>query len=184
MKVYVSGAESGGKSTICRYIREKYKLPMINEVARSVLAEKEINLDLLRTNLDLVDSYQTAIFYKQIEEEVKFDNFISDRSVIDCLAYSGAYSRVLPQLISDNKLKCHIAKLKNEKYCIFFIRPQKSIMVSDGVREHLVWENMVSIDANIKFLLKMFDLKYFEINTPSMQERINLVDNVLELMRG
>jgi nicotinamide riboside kinase len=181
MKIYVSGAESGGKSTICRYIREKYKLSMINEVARSVLAEKEINLDLLRTNLDLVDSYQTAIFYKQMEEETKYESFISDRSVIDCLAYSGAYSRVLPQLVSDPKLGSHIAKLKSEKYCIFFVRPQKSIMVADGVRENLVWENMIGIDANIKFLLKMFDLRYFEINTPSMQERINLVDNVLGL---
>ena len=44
---------------------------MIAEVARGVLAEMEAQLDALRSNLDLVDHYQTEVFERQIEAEVK-----------------------------------------------------------------------------------------------------------------
>lgn len=48
MKVYFVGAECTGKSTLCRYVAEKYNLKMITEVARSVISEKEMDFSTIR----------------------------------------------------------------------------------------------------------------------------------------
>ncbi len=69
MKVYFIGSHSSGKTTLARYVKDKYRLPMITEVARAILSEKELHLDSLRTNLDVVDDYQSQIFWRQLEEE-------------------------------------------------------------------------------------------------------------------
>ena len=37
-RIYLVGAHSTGKTTLARWIRDRYRLPMISEVARGVLA--------------------------------------------------------------------------------------------------------------------------------------------------
>jgi nicotinamide riboside kinase len=182
MKIYFTGSTSVGKTTIARYTAQKFNLSFINEVARSVLAEKELNIDMLRTNLDVVDSYQETIFYRQIQEENKYDNFVSDRS-FDNLAYCASYSRVLNKLLNSQELKDYIEKLKQKDVIIFFVRPNRSTMKQDGVRETIDWDAIISVDGMIKFMLEMFDLNYININTPSIQERIKLVDTVINYSR-
>lgn len=179
MKVYFVGAHSTGKTTCARYVSEKYKLPMITEVARAVLSEKELHLDSLRYNMDLVDDYQEAIFLRQLAEEAaKVDNFVSDRS-FDCLAYAAQHTRILPKLIGSPDLGPYLAKLREPGSFIFFVRPSKATMKADGVRESLTWDGVVAIDAMIKFMLVQWELPYFQINIDNMQERVKLIDAVL-----
>ncbi len=54
-RIYLVGAHSTGKTTLARWVRDRYGLPMIAEVARGVLAEMEERLDALRSDIDLVD---------------------------------------------------------------------------------------------------------------------------------
>lgn len=180
MKVYFVGAHSTGKTTCARYVSEQYKIPMITEVARQILSEKELHLDSLRTNLDVVDDYQKAIFYRQIEEEKKFGQYVSDRS-FDCLAYAAQHSRILSQLLNAPELQDYLNVLKSPESFIFFVRASKATLSADGVRESLNWDGVVSIDAQIKFMLEMFGLRYFQINIDNMQERTRLIDSVLSL---
>lgn len=180
MKVYFIGAHSTGKTTCARYVSETYKIPMITEVARMILSEKELHLDSLRTNLEVVDDYQTKIFYRQIEQESKHSDFVSDRS-FDCLAYAAQHSRILPELLNSEELKRYLSVLREPDSFIFFVRPSKATLKADGIRENLTWDGVVSIDAQVKFLCQMFQLRYFQINTDSMQERVNLIDSVLSL---
>jgi dephospho-CoA kinase len=183
MRIYLCGAHSSGKSTIARYISTKYNFKMITEVARKVLSERELSLDSLRTDLDVVDSYQKEIFLRQIkeEEEVK-DNFVSDRS-FDCLAYTAQHSRILAELLRSKDLSKYLDSLRKKDCIIFFVRPSKATLKADGIRESLSWDGIVSIDAQIKLLLEMWELRYFPINTDNMQERIRLVDNVISLLQ-
>lgn len=178
MKVYFVGSHSTGKTTCARYVSETYQIPMITEVARTVLAEKELHLDSLRTNLDVVDDYQKHVFFRQIAEEEKYPTFVSDRS-FDCLAYAAQHSRILPQLIADGRMDQYIEILKMPDAFIFFVRPSKATLKADGVRESLTWDGVVAIDAQIKFMLEMWQLRYFQINTDNMQERVRLIDSVL-----
>jgi nicotinamide riboside kinase len=174
------GSHSVGKSTLARYVSQTYHLPLLTEVARQILSEQELQMDTLRTDLNVVDDYQMKIFHRQVEQENKYVDFVSDRS-FDCLAYAAQHSRTLSKVLKDPILIDYVEKLRKQESIIFFVRPHKAIMREDGVREHLTWDGMIAIDAHVKFLCEMFDLRYFQINTDNMQERIRLVDAVLSL---
>jgi cytidylate kinase len=178
MKVYIAGSHSCGKTTLAHYISKKYNLPMISEVARQVLSERELHIDSLRHNLDLVDSYQAEVFYRQLKEESKHDSFVSDRT-IDNLAYAAQHSRILPKLLVSEELQTYVSKLRENDSTIFFVRPSKVTLKMDGVRESLTWDGVIAIDAMVKFLLEMYRLPYYQINMDNMQERVRLIDTVL-----
>lgn len=180
MKVYFVGSHSTGKTTCARYVSEKHQLPMITEVARMILSEKELHLDSLRTDLRIVDDYQMQIFKRQIEEEQKYKYFVSDRS-FDCLAYAAQHARVLPEALKSEELVSYLANLRDPQSFIFFVRPSKATLKADGVRESLTWDGVVAIDAKIKFMLEMWELRYFQISMDNMQERARLIDSVLSL---
>jgi hypothetical protein len=156
-------------------------MPMITEAARTILSEKELNIDSLRYNLDIVDDYQSSIFKRQLEEENKFSNFVSDRSLLDCLAYTAQHARCLSNLINSPELPAYIESLRDPNSVIFYVRPSKATLKADGVREAISWDGVVAIDAMIKVFLQMWNLKYFQINTDNMQERVNLIDSVLPI---
>lgn len=178
MRVYLVGSHSSGKSTLARYVSEKYKIPMIVEVARQVLSEKELPLDSLRADLETVDSYQLQVFYRQLKEEKKYTNFVSDRS-FDNLAYAAQHSRILSQLINSAEFKEYVDILKSDESYIFFVRPSKATLKVDGIREALRWDGIIAIDAMVKFLIEMYSIPYFQINMHNMQERVRFVDTVL-----
>lgn len=178
MKVYFVGSHSTGKTTCARYVSEKYKLPMITEVARAVLSEKELRLDGLRYDLDLADNYQNAIFERQLTEEGKFPAFVSDRS-FDCIAYTAQHTRILPAILASQELQAYITRLLAPDSFIFFVRPSKATLKADGVREAINWDGVVAIDAMVKFMLEMWQLRYFQINVDNMQERARFIDSVL-----
>lgn len=182
MKVYFIGAHATGKSTLARHVSKNYKIPMITEAARSVLSERELHLDSLRTDLDLVDDYQRTVFYRQIEEENKYTSFVSDRS-FDCLAYAAQHSRILPELLSSEQLTKYLGILRNPDAFIFFVRPSKATLKADGVRESLNWDGVVAIDAQIKFMLEMWELPHYQISIDNMQERAKLIDSVLNIRK-
>lgn len=183
MKIYVTGAHSSGKTTLARYVSEKYKLPMLTEVARAILSEKELNIDSLRYNLDVVDDYQTSVFKRQLEEEQKVSDFVSDRSLLDCLAYTAQHSRCLYNLINSPEVGPYIDSLRAPDSVIFYVRPSKATLKSDGIRETINWDGIVAIDSYIKFMLCMWNLPYFQINMDNMQERVGLIDSVLSLSK-
>jgi ABC-type molybdenum transport system ATPase subunit/photorepair protein PhrA len=183
MKIYFIGSESSGKTTLARYTANKLKLPMLTEVARTVLAERELSVDSLRTNIDIVNSYQEEVFLRQIKEENKITTgFVSDRS-FDNLAYAANYSTIFSKLMASDECIEYIQKIKKEissgETKIFFVRPCKSILKNDGVRETVFWENAVAIDAMIKMLTQLFDIKCIHIYKDSMQERVQLLDAVI-----
>jgi hypothetical protein len=180
MKVYFVGSHSTGKTTCARYVSEKYKLPMITEVARAVLSEKELHLESLRYDMDLVDEYQRAILSRQLDEEAKQKSFVSDRS-FDCLAYAAQHTRILPELLAYATERNYIQNLKSPDSFIFFVRPSKATLKSDGVRESINWDGVVAIDSMVKFMLEMWQLRYFQINIDNMQERVRLINSILSL---
>jgi nicotinamide riboside kinase len=179
MKIYFSGSHSSGKSTIARYTANKYNLPLLPEIARMVLAEQELQVDALRSDINAVNDYQSAVFARQIEEEKKHQSFVSDRCLIDAVVYATQHSAIGANLIQSPEFKTYIDELHSN--ILFFVRPSKATLKNDGVREHLTWDGIVAIDAMIKFVLEINSIRYFQINTDSMQERIRLVDAVLSL---
>lgn len=184
MKIYFCGAHSTGKSTLARYVSEKYNLPMISETARMILSEQELQIDSLRCNMDVANKYQKEVFERQILEEQKHMSFVSDRSIIDVLAYTAQHTNVLRELLDHTSLTDYITKLLAPDSILFFVSPAKATLSADGVREAINWDGVISINAMIKLLLEMFKIRYFQINVESMQERTKLIDSILSLQNN
>lgn len=181
MKVYFCGAHSVGKTTIARYAAEKYGFTMLNEVARLVLAERELQLNSLRADVSLVDSYQQEVFNRQIFEEKQHEHFVSDRSLIDCVAYAAQHSRISNKLVNSEDFLNYLDVLNDPDVLLFYVKPSKMTLKNDGTRENVSWDAIISIDAMIKCILELYSVKYFQINTDNMQERSRIVDAIISL---
>jgi hypothetical protein len=178
MRIYFIGAHSTGKTTMARYVSRQTGLPLLPEVARMVLAERELAMETLRSDLDVVDSFQEEIFRRQMQVEKDIDSFVSDRS-FDNLAYAAQHARVLHKILNQKGLRQYIDGLKLPDVTLFYIRPVHATLRNDGIRETIDWDELIRIDGAIKFMLEMWGLRYFMISTGSMQERARLVDSVL-----
>jgi len=178
-RIYLVGAHSTGKTTLARWIRDRYGLPMISEVARGVLAEMEEQLDAIRSNLDVVDRYQTMVFERQLAAEAEHEGpFVSDRAFCN-LAYAAHHATVLGDLASDPRLREYMKRV--EEGIVFFLRPHPELLSADGVRAGVAWEEVVRIDGMVKLMLEMFRVPYLPVESLSMQERVRLVERVLDL---
>lgn len=178
-RIYLVGSHATGKTTLARWVRDHYGVPMIAEVARSVLAEMEENLSTLRTDIALVNRYQLEVFARQIAAEHKVGGpFVSDRAFCN-LAYAAHHSTVLGQVFRDKRLVDYMDWVRSG--IVFYLRPHKDLVVADGVRAGLDWEEVVRIDGMVKLLLEMFDVPYIPVESLSMQERVRLVERVLGL---
>jgi adenylate kinase family enzyme len=178
MRVYFIGAHSTGKTTMARYVSKKTGLPLLPEVARMVLAERELAMESLRSDLDIVDSFQREIFSRQIAIEKDLDAFVSDRS-FDNLAYAAQHARVLRSILSEKSLTEYIDRMRGPDTLLFYIRPVQTTLRNDGVREQVDWDELIRIDGAIKFMLEMWGLDYYMVCSGSMQERARLVDSIL-----
>ncbi|MCA8981251.1 MAG: ATP-binding protein [Planctomycetes bacterium] len=178
-RIYLVGAHSTGKTTLARWIRDRYGLPMISEVARGVLAEMEEQLDSLRTDVDLVDRYQAEVFRRQITaEEQQLGAFVSDRAFCN-LAYAAQHATILHQVAADPKLSAYIDSVRSG--LVFYLRPHRDLLCEDGVRAGVEWEEVVRIDGMVKFMLEWFGISYIPVDALSMQERMRLTERVLDL---
>ena len=178
-RIYFVGSHATGKTTMARYVSDRYHLPLISEVARSVLAEMEISLDQIRSNLDTVNRYQFEVFRRQIQEEqTACGGFVSDRAFCN-LAYAAEHSTLIADIFRDPCLQSYMDWVG--RGLVFFVRPHPDLVQSDGVRAGLRWEDVVRVDGMVKLLLEMYGIPYITIASLSMQERARLVDEVIEL---
>ncbi|MCA3009972.1 MAG: ATP-binding protein [Phycisphaerales bacterium] len=179
IRVYLVGAHATGKTTLARWVRDHYGIPMIAEVARGVLAEMEAKLDTLRTDIALVNRYQYEVFRRQIDAENAVGGpFVSDRAFCN-LAYAAHHSTILADIFRDRKLGEYMNWVRQG--IVFFVRPHRELVVADGVRAGLEWEEVVRIDGMVKLLLEVFGVPYIPVESLSMQERVRLMERVLDL---
>jgi nicotinamide riboside kinase len=178
-RIYLVGAHSTGKTTLARWVRDEYGLPMISEVARGVLAEMEARLDSLRTDVALVNRYQQEVFERQIAAERSHaGSFVSDRAFCN-LAYAAQHSTILADITRDSKLRNYMDSVRGG--LVFYLRPHRELLAEDGVRAGVAWEEVLRIDGMVKLLLEMFGISYIPVESLPMQERIRLMERVLEL---
>lgn len=180
-RVYLVGAHSTGKTTLARWVRDHYGLPMISEVARGVLAEMEAQLGSLRSDVALVDRFQTEVFTRQIEAEQQMaGGFVSDRAFCN-LAYAASHSTILANIATDPRLATYMDHVRSG--LVFFVRPHRELLTADGVRENPEWDEVVRIDGMVKLMLEMFAVPYIPIASLAMQERVRLLQRVFALAR-
>jgi hypothetical protein len=139
----------------------------------------EAKLDTLRTDIALVNRYQYEVFRRQIDAENAVGGpFVSDRAFCN-LAYAAHHSTILADIFRDRKLGEYMNWVRQG--IVFFVRPHRELVVADGVRAGLEWEEVVRIDGMVKLLLEVFGVPYIPVESLSMQERVRLMERVLDL---
>jgi nicotinamide riboside kinase len=177
MRIYFVGSHATGKTTLCRWVSQRYGLPMITEVARAVLAELEANFDAMRTDMDLVAEYQRRVFDRQVAVEKLHDGaFVSDRA-FDTVAYAAEHTTILAEILGDRQFADYMQWVSEG--VVFFLRPHPSLLKEDGVRAGVSWESVLRIDGMVKLLLEQHRISYLPLESVSMQERVRAVEFVL-----
>lgn len=177
MRIYFVGSHATGKTTLCRYVSRHYGLPMITEVARGVLAEMETSFDALRTDIELVATYQRKVFERQIAtERVHAGGFVSDRA-FDNLAYAAEHTTILADLLGDGAFTDYMQWVANG--IVFFLRPHPSLLKDDGIRAGVSWDSVLRIDGMVKLLLEQHRIRYLPVESLSMQERVRILEFVI-----
>ena len=179
MKVYFVGSHSTGKTTLSRYVSNQYQLPMISEVVRQVIAEMELSLEALHTDIGLADELQREVFSRQTQAHQKYpDGFVSDRA-FDNIAYCAEHAMITSKLFASEEFADYVEEIKQDSV-VFFVRPHRALLKEDGVRVNVTWDSVLLIDGMIKLLLELHGVDYMLINTPNMQERCRIIDFVLK----
>jgi predicted ATPase len=182
MRIYFVGSHATGKTTMTRYVSQKYGLPMISEIARAVLAELETSFDSLRTDMDLVAEYQRRVFERQVQvEKQQGSGFVSDRA-FDNLAYAAEHTLAVGEMMADDSYRQYTEWVAQG--IVFFVRPHRDLLKDDGVRAGVTWESVLRIDGMVKLMLEQSRIPYLPIESSSMQERARAVDFVLRRVSG
>ncbi len=88
MKIAVSGVHGIGKTTDVQRIGEEFNLEILPEQARYLL-NTEYPFQEVDSNLSVFMDFQTEVLNRQVKllEENQYNNFVTDRTPIDSLAY-------------------------------------------------------------------------------------------------
>ena len=178
MKIYFIGSQSTGKTTLARFFSKYYNIPLLGETIRKVVAREEVSLNKIYNNIDEINRFQMLLLSEQIEIEDQHKSYISDRG-FDFIIYAAEYSTITNIIYNQEVFQKYMDRFFDNNTYTFFIRPQKDLMIGDDFRHNLNWEEINRIDGMFKFFMEMNKIRYFSINMLNLQERINLIKNII-----
>lgn len=152
----------------------RLRLPLLPETAREVV-ELGFKLDK-----DATPETETLIFLKQFNNELSTPEFVSDRSLVDVMAYAGWVLDNQPRR-KENALWEECEELAERhlrtNYSHVFYLPIEFPIVPDGLRPEDP-EFQKEIDRRIVTLLDTHGLTYDTVGG-SVDERIEKIDGYL-----
>lgn len=151
-RIAISGSHGVGKSRLAKQLSELLLLPRIDEAARSVADGWFADSEAIRSappGQKLL--FQLCVFHKQIHEEDRLQEFVSDRSVFDTVAYSIYYR--IPGKITDSLTEEAIKHSKGYDLIIYCPIPEDGgAPTADGFR-FADSESQAEIDRILQDLL-------------------------------
>lgn len=179
--VYFVGADRGGKTTLCRYVRDAYRLPMLGEAARMVLHRDEDDFARIRATGASASKYQCDVFNRQLrEEDAAKAPYVSDRA-FDNLAYASEHGRNFKELY-DALPSAYLERLRAS--VVFFVKPAQDIFLAgaaDPVRARTDWDAVQRISAKVEMLLQLLDIPHITIAESIASRREELIDYTLSM---
>lgn len=172
MNKYVfCGAHSTGKTTILNQFKDSGK-EIITEVVRN-LAKNGVKI-----NREGDEKGQKKIFAEYLKLFKEKSNFVSDRGLIDVVAYTVYLSRIgkVSEKFADKQLKDLHKFVINNPDIVYFFFPIEFDIVEDGVRDNDE-QFRKDIEEIIVSILASLGLK-FVVVSGTVEERMNKIKRV------
>lgn len=90
MKIAFTGAGGTGKTTMAKYLSQKWDIPYVGSVSRLVMQEMGIESEAAQNNMSDADLLvlQQAIAKKRIESLAAHESYVTDRCALDNYIYA------------------------------------------------------------------------------------------------
>ncbi len=184
MRIYFNGSFGNGKTTCKNWVAKEYKIKAIPEIARTVLAEREITtknqLQLIRADTDLLYQIQKEIIERQFLEEKSSGSTFTACRGIDSVSFiiefcQPKHSR---EFMLSTLYKEYLDWLKKDDVLTFLIKPEKSLLSQDALRDS-DWDLSVKLFGIVSTLLVTNGISYHLISDSNMSERQNNISNII-----
>lgn len=192
MRIYITGAQGTGKTTLMNAIKEKFpNLEICRSVARELVETGQIPQE--QTSQGATPKIQYKIFNTSLKKFKENDNFISDRFLTDILAYTRFMyhhedtQESLEELHrekTDSDILIYDQSLKDyddPKDNIIFFLPVEFELENDGLRDTNP-EYQKEISNNIKYFLKNLDVRYVELKG-TVGERLSKAIKIIQELK-
>ena len=184
MRVYFNGSFCNGKTSLKNWVSKAYGLKMIPEIARTVLAEREITtkeqLAKLRSDTELLYIIQREIIERQYKEESLLGRDFSACRGIDSVAFLIEFCQ--PKHVLDFTVsplfRDYVTWLRKDDVVTFLVKPEKSLLSQDALRDS-DWDLSLKIYGCVSTLLRTNGISYHLISDPNMSERQNNISNII-----
>lgn len=185
MKIWIVWAHWVGKTTIINELswNEAFRnidIEIIPEIARSILKEMDEQwhaVDVMNFNRDQIFQLNKSLIFRQMQAEDWLNNFISDRTILDVLAYS---MYLLWENSKEYEFLFWVVKeyMKDVKYDVVFYIPIEFKNTEEDKLRSKDEEYRKIIDDNIIKILRKFKIDYKSI-TWTVQERVfKIIDEI------
>lgn len=176
MKIGLCGTMSVGKSTL---VKELSEMPQFKYYKIHTEKSKEIRDKGIKLNTDSTFLGQ-MIFASYRCDELLSKNLLTDRSIIDVLAFTNLAESI--STIEKFDFECLFSHLIKEYDYIFYISPEGIEIENNGVRT-VDPEYRTAIDIEIRDLLKEYknEIKNYHELSGSVEERVKQVLEVISL---
>lgn len=175
VKIGITGTHCSGKTTLATELSKVLEVPLIHEIAGQF---KEEDRQKIGT--------QHKILLAQIAAEKSHQEFVSDRTVIDNLAYCIWHANKKPEAQA-NRIKYIMGNivedhLRNVPYSLMVHVTERFDLEENGIR-NLDEKQQIWIQNNIKAAMVGLDCKYcfpvLHVSGPT-QERVDIIIRHLE----
>ncbi len=129
-RVVITGASGVGKTTLVELLAPLLSVPIIPELARQMCLD--MGYDKIG-NIPDQEGFKKQVLNRQIEEENRLENFVSDRSTIDCWALWQRWNQNTAMTYDTEEVYAK-ARSQAETYTHIIYVPPMFPPVDDGFR--------------------------------------------------
>ena len=176
MKIGLCGTMSVGKTTLVNALKE---LPEFKDYTTRTERSKELMSQGIPLNTDSTLKGQ-CVFLAERSSELMVENIITDRTVIDVMAFANCSTSM--DIYDKEDFETLAANLVREYDYIFYVSPEGVEIEDNGVRETDA-NYRDTIDNMINRLLTKYNykIKNLHILSGSTEERIKLLKQAVSL---
>lgn len=190
MKIYISGAQATGKTTLVEWVADRYNLTKLPEVALEIVEDWNMPLSHIRRNKQLLVDFQEEIYRAHRHNELReVDNFVSDRSIIDNYAYTSEYT---PELLDRMYPDTYMFKRMKQDSIIFLLTPHRELIEKrkeqrpwyKGIDWDKYYNEMQRLHGILRFIHNAHSFDYIEITRLDIDVRKDLISRYIERRWG